>query len=67
MIRRSLTKRVDREGRWSEVGVSRDTRAECVLGRKLKATWKGREGSDKGGLLGSFYSDIENPRSVGQR
>lgn len=38
MIRR----RVDREERWSEVGVSRDTRAECVLGRKPKVTWKGR-------------------------
>lgn len=42
MIRRSLTKRMDREGRWSEVGVSRDTRAECVLGRKLKVSWEGR-------------------------
>lgn len=43
MVRRNLTKRVDGEGRWSEVGVpGRDTRGECVPGRKLKVTWKGR-------------------------
>lgn len=34
---------MDREGRWSEVGVpGRDTRGECVPGSKLKVTWKGR-------------------------